>query len=332
MPGIRSEDNRVGGPIHVTTLLEEAPSQFIEKVHRVFGEAGRAWLPRLPGIVARCREKWHLNAGTPCPTMSMNYIEFTTTTQGEPVALKVGVPHTELFTEMESLKIYDGRSAVRLIDGDRELGAILMARVQPGTMLHAPGSPCPDKRDQTRAAASVMRALPVPTPAEHTLPTFARWVDRAFRLTRTVWDPEERMPRGLLDRAESAFREILSDEDASEYVVLHGDLHHENILWDADAGWLAIDPKGVIGPRCLELGRFVQNQLPEDASDVDWQALIRETIEILSVELCMTQEKVAAAALVDCVLSASWCFEDAALDPNWDQGVDLGWFLADLAA
>ncbi|WP_373298360.1 aminoglycoside phosphotransferase family protein [Paludibacterium paludis] len=29
--------------------------------------------------------------------------------------------------------------------------------------------------------------------------------------------------------------------------LLHGDLHHDNVLFDSSHGWLAIDPKGVIG-------------------------------------------------------------------------------------
>ena len=105
------------------------PSEFIDAVHRIFGDRGREWLPRLPGIVAQCRATWELDPGIICSTMSMNYIEFTATAAGEPVALKVGVPHAELFTEMEALRLYNGRGAVRLLDRDRELGAILMQRL-----------------------------------------------------------------------------------------------------------------------------------------------------------------------------------------------------------
>ena len=257
--------------------------------------------------------------------MSMNYIEFTTTADGEPVALKVGVPHAELFTEMEALALYNGRGAARLLATDRDLGAILMQRVHPGTMLWQTG----DNRTQTRIAASVMRALPVPVPQKHGLPHFSDWVERAFRLTRTEWDPEERMPRDLITRAEDAFDEIIRGSDGD--VVLHGDLHHENILWDARDGWLAIDPKGVIGPRALEVGRFMQNQLPENGSQATRDAMVLERIEILSAELGLTRRAVTSGALVDCILSHCWGFEDEGpLDPDWYQGIDLGRFLCRL--
>jgi len=171
----------------------QVPLQFVETVHRVFGDKGRVWLPLLPAILARCRERWNLAEGVICPAVSMNYIEFTTTSGGEAVALKVGVPHEELFTEMEALALYNGRGAARLLDADRELGAILMQRAVPGTMLRQVG----DNRKQTHIAASVMKALPVAVPGTHSMPHFSRWTERAFRLTRTEWDPEERMRSGL---------------------------------------------------------------------------------------------------------------------------------------
>ena len=301
------------------------PPAFIDKVHRIFGDEGREWLPGLPGIVARCRHRWGLCEGTMCPDMSMNYIEFTTTAAGEPVALKVGVPHAELFTEMEALRLYKGGRAARLLDADRELGAILMQRLRPGTMLWQLG----DNQRETRIAASIMRELPVSVPSTHSLPTFRRWVERAFRLTRTEWDPQGLMPRDLIDKAEQAFEEI--ERTATGHVVLHGDLHHENILFDARSGWTAIDPKGVIGPRCLEVGRFTQNQLPSSLPSERREEMVRERVHLFSAELGYSRETVAASSLVDCVLSHCWCFEDEGISADWYDGIELARVLCRMA-
>lgn len=250
--------------------------QFVEKVHRMFGHRGRAWLPELPRIAAECRARWGLSEGVPCPTMSMNYIEFTATPSGQAVALKVGVPHDDLFTEMETLALWNGRGAVCLLEADRELGAILMERAEPGTMLWEAG----DNREQTRGAASIMTQLSVPVPASHGLPRVADQVEKAFRETRNGLDPEELMPRDLLDTAEAALRDL--ERQYPDEVVLHGDLHHENALLDEGRGWVAIDPKGVIGPACLEVGRFLQNQVPKGIALADREVLLRDRVEIFS--------------------------------------------------
>ena len=305
----------------ITTI----PPPFIDTIHRVFGDDGRAWLPRLPGILAQCRAKWKLSASVPCAAMSLNYLEFAVTAAGEPVALKVGVPHSELYTEMEALALYDGHRAVRLLDADRELGALLLQRLRPGTMLWHLG----DNARETRIAASILSALHVPAPERHGMPTFARWVQRAFYLTRTEWDPEERMPRDLLDRAERAFHEI--ERTAPRTVVLHGDLHHENILYDERSGWTAIDPKGVVGAPILDVGRFLQNQLPGSLPPADRETRVRERVNILSAEMGYTPEAVAASSLVDCVLSHCWSFEDEALGNEWPLGIELARLLCRLA-
>jgi streptomycin 6-kinase len=41
--------------------------------------------------------------------------------------------------------------------------------------------------------------------------------------------------------------------------LLHGDLHHGNVLLDANRGWLAIDPKGAIGEIEFEFGAALRN-------------------------------------------------------------------------
>lgn len=302
----------------------QLPAVFVEKVHRIFGNSGRKWLPELSNIVGLCREKWGLREGVMCSAMSMNYIEFSTTVSGAAVVLKVGVPHAELFTEMEALRLYGGKGAVCFLDADRELGAILMQRVQPGTMLWQLG----DNGQETRIAASVMRELSVPVPSIHNLPSFSQWVERAFRLTRTVWDPQELMPRDLVDRAEQAFKEI--ERGKSKDVMLHGDLHHENILFDEQGGWIAIDPKGVIGAPCLEVGRFLQNRLPNHLPLEYRKRMIDDRLEILSVELGYSREILAAGGLVDCVLSHCWGFEDEDIGADWHQGIEVAWILGQM--
>ena len=297
------------------------PAEFIDKINRVFGKKGYDWLPGLPRIVAQCRQKWGLINCVISPLVSLNYIEFATTHKNEAVVLKVGVPHPELFTEMEALRLFKKTKAVRLLDVDYELGAMLMQRVFPGTMLWQLGN----NKQETETAAEVMSQLAVQVPAGHNLPLFSHWVERAFRLTRTEWDPDELMPREIIAKAEEAFKEI--EKNKTGDVILHGDLHHENILLDNESGWIVIDPKGVIGAPCLETGRFLQNQLPGSLPLRRREKILDERLHIFSRNLGYSLETIASAGLVDIVLSHCWSLEDSEIDPDWHNELELIPFL-----
>jgi streptomycin 6-kinase len=52
---------------------------------------------------------------------------------------------------------------------------------------------------------------------------------------------------GILRIAAETAADLLATQ--RDVVVLHGDMHHENILKFSSRGWLAIDPKGLVGER-----------------------------------------------------------------------------------
>ncbi|MCG2718424.1 MAG: aminoglycoside phosphotransferase family protein, partial [Nanoarchaeota archaeon] len=54
-------------------------------------------------------------------------------------------------------------------------------------------------------------------------------------------------PEYLVDAAEQILAEFIPS--MGERVLLHGDLHHWNILSAKRQPWLALDPKGVTGER-----------------------------------------------------------------------------------
>jgi streptomycin 6-kinase len=93
-------------------------------------------------------------------------------------------------------------------------------------------------------------------------------------------------------------------------VILHGDLHHDNILFSAERGWVAIDPKGIVGDRGYEVGSFMLNQLPKGASDSATTAILAQRLSIFSEELQISRERLALWAFCHAVLSALWEMEE----------------------
>ncbi|HKA75114.1 MAG TPA: aminoglycoside phosphotransferase family protein [Xanthobacteraceae bacterium] len=73
-----------------------------------------------------------------------------------------------------------------------------------------------------------------------------QWIARRAESRQAV------IPGEMLQRACALFGELTPSP--GERKLLHGDLHHDNILWDATRGWVAVDPKGVIGEPAYEFG------------------------------------------------------------------------------
>lgn len=221
---------------------------------------------------------------------------------GEEAVLKVGVPHGDFSAEMEALAIYEGRGINRLIDCDKALNAMLLERLRPGKMLDS----VENAREQSEIAARILRELhETPPPSNHTLPHFMDWMRSAFADARSCKDPER--ARGYIEqipRVESMMG-ILMEADEPQ-ILLHGDLHHWNILSDADRGWMAIDPKGVIGASCLDVGRFINNAMGFGETAAEKREILLEAVTVFSDVLGENEERMFAGAFCDKIMGSSW--------------------------
>lgn len=94
-----------------------------------------------------------------------------------------------------------------------------------------------------------------------------------------------------------------------ERVLLHGDLHHDNILLREDGTYAMIDPKGVSGPKILDLPRYIMNEIDTKHTISDEEHM-REAVRLVS-EMCgYPIEDVAKLYFTEVVLGNLWCFED----------------------
>lgn len=283
------------------------PENFAGAIVGQHGEAGRVWLAGLPALVARCAARWSLKVEPPFDNLSYNYAAPAEGPGGARLVLKVGVPVPELLSEMEALKVFGGRGAVRLLDADAGWGALLLERLEPGTRLVALCEE--DDAAATSAAAGVMRELWRPAPAAHDFPTAAGWGEGLKRMRAHFGGGTGPFPRRLVEEAETLFAELLASAD--EPVLTHGDLHHGNVLRAARAPWLAIDPKGLVAEPAYEVGALLRNPLPQL---LRWPQPVRVTerrIAQLSEELGFERARVRGWGLAQAVLSECWTIEDA---------------------
>jgi streptomycin 6-kinase len=201
---------------------------------------------------------------------------------------------------------YGGEGAVRVLGHARD-GATLLERALPGNAL-TERVLAGDDDGATVVVCAVAKAL-----HRAGLPRgrFARAEDwgRGFQRHRAAG--RRGIGDGLLDRAEMMFAALVRSQGPRR--LLHGDLHHDNILFDAARGWLAIDPKGVLGEPAYEFGALLRNPTEDPARFAD-PAIMERRARIIAGEAGCDSGRVLGWAFAQAVLAAVWSIEDG-LDP-----------------
>src|SRR5690606_18347646 len=115
---------------------------------------------------------------------------------------------------------------------------------------------------------------------------------------------------GILVRCAATARQLLADP--RDLCVLHGDLHHGNVLDFGARGWLAIDPKGLWGERGFDFANIFLNPDLADASRpvaTDPQRFSRR-LATVSAAARMERERLLLWILAWSGLSMAWFLED----------------------
>ncbi|WP_374471924.1 aminoglycoside phosphotransferase family protein [Phenylobacterium sp.] len=131
-------------------------------------------------------------------------------------------------------------------------------------------------------------------------------------------------PQGLIrleDWFRSVERQVAQDEvfargrrlaqtllaEPRDVRLLHGDMHHDNVLHFGPRGWLAIDPKGVIGERAYDYANIFRN--PEMATPLSPGRLERQ-LALVSRQANLDPRRLLQWVCAHAVLSLAWCLED----------------------
>lgn len=180
------------------------------------------------------------------PIITINSRLLPVTCKGQPAMLKIAVDPEE--KAGASLMVWwngDGAAHVLAHEGD----ALLLERSKDsGKLMEMSRTGQDDEASRIICAAAAQlhrlrdKALPLLVPLE-------QW----FRPLAAAANQRG----GLLTDAAAIARELLAEPQ--EVVVLHGDIHHQNIMDFGERGWLAIDPKGLLGERGYDFANTLDN-------------------------------------------------------------------------
>jgi streptomycin 6-kinase len=308
---LSSADSSLDRPhLHVQEEIRHMriPPSVPEKLARTTialrGAAGTEWLNRLPAVISRCEERWALKVGPPFPEPSYNWAAPALRADGTAAVLKLSFPNAEIRAEAEALRIFDGRGAVQLLEVDLDRGAMLLERCEPGTPL----TTVQDDIEATSIAADVLGQLWRPMPPDHPFPLVSDWVRGLERLRHHFGGGAGPMPSALVERAEALFAELIPSQ--AEPALLHGDLHHFNVLAARRQPWLVIDPKGVVGEPAYDTGALLHN--PAELLDTPHPVKVLERrIDQLAEQLSLDRSRVRGWGISQAVLAAYWGWEDS---------------------
>jgi streptomycin 6-kinase len=279
--------------------MKRLPPGFANNVAGAWGERGRQWLDGLPRLLTDIVRRFDVRVGEPY-ALSYNYVARARRSDGAAVVVSAGLG---IGPSTAALAHFAGVGAVRLLDADDALGAQLLERLEPGTALTSVAGDV----ERTAVAAGVMGRLWRPLPDDVTpFPTVATWgvglahLRSAARVAPDVFGPGATFDTSTLARAESLFADLVASEP--ERVLLHGDLHDDNIL-SAPDGWRAIDPKGVLGERAYECAPLLRDR-------GGGAPITARRVTQLAAALDLDPRRVLQWALVHAVLSAWWSYED----------------------
>jgi streptomycin 6-kinase len=169
---------------------------------------------------------------------------------GKPVVLKVVKEQGDEWRCGEMAALFGGRGVVQVYEHIG--GAALFERLSPGEPLAA--LTLAGRDDEATGVLATMLGRMAPGDPPERCPTVEQW-GGAF--VRYVGSGDERVPRSLVEPAQRIYSDLCATQ--RNPALLHGDLHHYNVLSDRARGWCAVDVKGVVGELEYELGAALRN-------------------------------------------------------------------------
>jgi streptomycin 6-kinase len=203
------------------------------------------WRRRAPGLAVELASDWELTLGEPYVPGVAGYVVRAVRADGTRAVLKLFWPHREAEQEADALERWNGDGAVRLLARDDERHALLLERCEPGTFLSEGAD------DPLGVLIGLLPRLWKDPTGFRTLAEEAEW-----------WLHGTDIPAVADKRLQDAATSLLCElgPTQGELVLVHQDLHGENVLAAKREPWLVIDPKPLAAEREFAVAPIVRSR------------------------------------------------------------------------
>lgn len=251
-------------------------------------------------LLQKYSEKWSLSNPVHITNTATGYL-YRVDTKFGPAVLKI---FTKLGIKDESsgtyfLKYCNGKGVVKIYDYDE--GAQLLE------LLHGDGISHLTARPTNETSLEVFTKI---ISKVHTtvLPSTLKKLRTVDHLLE-VFDRIE-IPNKLKYYFDNAIKlhKSLSKTHIRK-VLLHGDLHHENVMKSQMGEYVCFDPKGLIGDPCYEFGTILAN--PVNRPDITLDPnIFQNRVKYFATKLNLSADRIISFAYVYLCLSIAWSVED----------------------
>lgn len=244
----------------------------------------------------------------PLKNLTYNYVA-SGSLSGNDIIIKIYKDAINLQYEAEALKAFSSSGVISKLILEEE-NCLILEKIDPGYSLKSYFPACEEESIEI-ASAVIKRLHSTDILALYNFPNIKDWLLKLDNDFTTI------IPSIFLQKAR-AVRDNLISSSGPE-ILLHGDLHHDNILYDNKNGWVVIDPKRVIGELEYEISAFIRNPIPDLLALTEPNNIIVNRIGVFAKMLGLKAERISHWCFIQSMLCWIWAIEDGIDTDYWQK-------------
>jgi streptomycin 6-kinase len=271
------------------------------------GDVWAAWVDRLPALARDVLEEWGLTVDGALMNGFCSLVAPVLTADGERAVLKLHTDADADESDFEHLALqhWHGNGTVLLLRADPRRRAMLLERLHPRDLTTI------GDLEACEVVADLYGRIHVPAlPQLRTVTSYVeRWTADLEALPHDV-----PIPRRMREQCLTLARDLVADP-ASVGRIIHGDLHHHNVLAADREPWLVIDPKPMSGDPHYEVAPMLWNRW-DDIVAGDVRTNLRRRFHTIIDTAGLDEDRARDWVVVRMVHNMSWAVIDG--DPDED--------------
>ena len=286
-------------------MTVELPAGVLEM--RARSEGWARWVDSLPRLASDLLEEWELTRDGELMHGFCSLVVPVVTVGGQRAVLKLHTDEDAEESDFEHLALqhWHGDGTVQLLRADPHRRAMLLERLYQRDLTSV------SDLEACEVVAGLYPRIHVPAlPQLRTITSYVeRWTDDLVALPA-----DAPIPRRMREQCVSLTRDLVTDP-ASVGVIIHGDLHYENVLAGEREPWLVIDPKPMSGDPHYEPAPMLWNRWDELGDNL--REGIRRRFHTLVDVAGLDEDRARDWVVVRMIHNASWAVIDGEPDEDY---------------